>query len=123
MSNKIEIQLTEEPVIGSSTAPLVAVQDWTEYTSDGKRGKRLGSTYEILLLNNSCEKLRVHVEDAAPIIAQEELDKHNKSMNFCMVRFEGFTGRPYADRNGRLAISASAEKIFLVNAGTGVAKA
>ena len=123
MAKPINILLTFEQVVGTNTAPLVAAQDWMEYSSEGKRGKRLGTTYEVLLLNNSCEKLRIHVEDSAPIISQDELDKHNSAMSFCQIRVEGFKGRPYSDRNGRLAISASADKIILVNAGTGAAKA
>lgn len=119
----LSITLTLEQIVGANTVPLVAVLDWMEFTADGKRGKRLGSTYEILLLNNACEKLRVHVEDSTPVITQEELDKHNSSMSLCMARFDGFKGRPYSDKNGRLAISASADKIILINAGTGALKA
>ena len=118
----ISIELSFQQVTGSDSAPLVGVRDWTEF-SEGKRGKRIGSTYEILLLNNSCEKLRIHVEESESIISQEEIDKRAQSLNFCMIRCDGFKGRPYSDKNGRLAISASATKVTLVNTGTGVAKA
>lgn len=117
-----KIIMSDKETLGADTNPVVAVQDWIEYNPDGKRGRRLGSTYDVLMLSCFCEKLRVHVEDSASIITQDELDKHNKSMNFCMVRFEGFKGRPYVDKSGRLAITARADKIILVNSGSGAVK-
>jgi hypothetical protein len=99
---------------GSDSAPVVAVSDWYDY-QDGKRGKRLGSRYTILLLADGCSQLAVKVEDEAPVITQEELDKHNISMNFVLARFGGcFVARPYADRNGQMQLSAKAEQIFIL---------
>ena len=103
---------------GNDLAPIVGVSDLYEY-KDGKRtSTRLGSRYTILLLADGCSQLAVKVEDAeAPVISQEELDKHNTSMNFVLCRFEGFTARPYADRAGRMQLSAKAERIVLVKDG------
>lgn len=103
---------------GADFAPIVGVSDLYEY-KDGKRtSTRLGSRYTILLLADGCSQLAVKVEDAeAPVISQEELDKHNTSMNFVLARFEGFTARPYADRAGRMQLSAKADRIVLVKEG------
>ncbi|WP_306569135.1 hypothetical protein [Faecalispora jeddahensis] len=109
--------LTFQQISGGLDLPLVKVSDWYEY-QEGKRGKRLGTQYLTLRIANGCELLAVRVEDAeAPVISQEELDKHNTSMNFVLARFEGFTARPYVDRAGRMQLSAKADRIVLVKDG------
>lgn len=102
---------------GNDLAPIVGVSDLYEYKDGNRTSTRLGSRYTILLLADGCSQLSVKVEDEAPVITQEELDKHNTSMNFVLCRFEGFTARPYADRAGRMQLSAKAERIVLVKDG------
>jgi len=119
----INLTLNFQQVVGTESAPLVTVRDWTEFT-DGKKGRRIGTSYEILLLNSGCLKLTVKVEDTVPAVTQEELDKRNTSMNFMLVKFDGFHARPYSDRNGQIQLSAKADKIILCNnnIGTGATK-
>jgi hypothetical protein len=110
---------------GQNSVPVVGMHEWKEYSENGKAGKLLGYTYEILLLSSNCEKVRVRVEDCTPITTPEEIDKHNNSLNFMMVKFEGFQARPYSGNSGQMQISAKANKAILlnVNAGTGATKA
>lgn len=102
---------------GADFSPVVGVSDWYEYQDGKPTSTRLGSRYTILLLADGCSQLAVKVEDEAPVITQEELDKHNISMNFVLCRFEGFTARPYTDRAGRMQLSAKADRIVLVKEG------
>lgn len=102
---------------GTDFSPVVGVSDWYEYQDGKPTSTRLGSRYTILLLADGCSQLAVKVEDEAPVITQEELDKHNISMNFVLCRFEGFTARPYTDRAGRMQLSAKADRIVLVKEG------
>ncbi|WP_169009336.1 hypothetical protein [Faecalispora jeddahensis] len=103
---------------GADFAPIVGVSDLYEYKDGKPTSTRLGSRYIVLLLSDGCFPLAVRVEDAeAPVISQEELDKHNTSMNFVLARFEGFTARPYVDRAGRMQLSAKADRIVLVKEG------
>lgn len=110
----LNIELNFLQVVGADSAPLVSLRDWMEYT-DGKRGKRLGTCFEVLLLNNACTKLTVKVEDVASPIEQQELDRRNSSLNFVSVKFDGFKARPYADSKGQMQISAKAAKIIFLN--------
>lgn len=104
---------------GNDLAPIVGVSDLYEYKDGNRTSTRLGSRYTILILSDRCSSLGVRVEDAeAPVITQEELDKHNISMNFVLCRFEGFTARPYTDRSGHMQLSAKADRIVLVKEGT-----
>ena len=62
---------------GADFAPIVGVSDLYEYKDGNRTSTRLGSRYTILILSDGCSSLGVRVEDAeAPVISQEELDKH-----------------------------------------------
>lgn len=100
---------------GSDSAPLVGVSDWYEY-QEGKRAKRLGSRYTVLLLADGCSQLSVKVEDEAPVITQEELDKHNTTTTFIFARFHNFKATVYPSDH-QIKLSAKADRIELVKDG------
>lgn len=99
---------------GADFAPIVGVSDLYEYKDGKPTSTRLGSRYAVLALADRCSQFSVKIADEAPVITQEELDKHNTSMNFVLARFEGFAARPYTDRSGRMQLSAKADRIVLV---------
>lgn len=100
---------------GADSAPVVAISDWFDF-QDGKRGKRLGSRYTVLLLADGCSQLVVKVEDEAPVITQEELDKHNATTNFIFAKFHNFKATVYPSDH-QIKLSAKADRIELVKDG------
>ncbi len=108
----MDLHLTFLQIFSCDFAILVGVRDWFQY-KDGKRDNRKGSIYNLLRLNAACDQISVKIEDEYPVVTQEELDRHNIAMDFVLCQMEGFEAKPYADRTGKLALSAKAEQIII----------
>lgn len=106
--------LTLVQVLGTNTAILLSVKDYFDWT-DGKKGDRLGTAYNVLALGGDPAILAVKVPDAAPAISQAELDAHNAARDFVEVTFEGFVGTPYSDRAGKMQLSCKAAAVELID--------
>ncbi|MDF2855382.1 MAG: hypothetical protein K0Q87_1233 [Neobacillus sp.] len=114
---KLKINLTVSQATGTENPILVGAEDHMELIEENGRwrqGKRLGSSYTVLMLQSCCTPLVVRVEDEKPIIMQSELDIMNLSGNFCRVSFHDFTAEPYKGKSG-LALSATAKKAVIVS--------
>ena len=105
---------TFQDLVKAENAPVVHVSPWFEFLPDGKRGKQLGTSYDILLVDDNCDKLRVHVPDMEPAISEEEIINHNAAQDFIQVKFSGFSAKMYV-RDAQIGISAKAEKILRVS--------
>lgn len=114
MKLKEYIDYPFKELAGRDSAPLVGIRESFVYESGQKTDKRDGTSYEVLLLSQACEKLRVKVSaDETPAFSQEELDECNKSLDFVMVSFDGFQIKPYS-MNNSMQISAKAESIKIL---------
>lgn len=81
-----------------------------EYTPDGNRTDRVsGSFVEVCVVNRGFEKLRVNLPTTTPLLPDGEEFEEG-----AMVTCEGLKVRPYANRQGRLAYSASADAARVV---------
>ena len=121
----LTLDLTDQQTFGTGTPFLVSVGDDMEWVEgpDGKRhpGRRLGTKYGALMLQNECNKVFVSTPEETPAISAEEVAAACLSGQFIRVRFEGFTADVYKGKNG-LGISATADKAVVVSAPSGVKK-
>lgn len=113
----LSVALTLMQILNSEVAPIVAVREWHEFLN-GARGAQKGFVYTILITNNQFSPLNVKIEGNTAVIDQEILDQKNISLKFQMAKFQNFAAKPYADRNGQIQFSATADKIILVDNNT-----
>lgn len=99
---------------GTEAVPLVGISALTEYVDGKPTDKQIGFSYDILLLDQACEKLRVKVKNLTPICQQEELDTANATANFIVVKFDRLEIKPYSSSNGRIAYTARADSVEVV---------
>lgn len=116
---KLTLDLTSIQTFGTDAPFLVSVGDNMEWLEgpDGKRhpGKRLGTKYGLLMLQNECDKVFVTTPEETPAISQEEVAAACLSGQFIRVRFEGYSADVFKGKNG-LGISATADKAVVVSA-------
>lgn len=121
----LTLGLTSQQTFGTDTPLLVSVEDNTEWVEgpDGKRhpGRRLGTKYGALMLQNKCDKVFVTTPEETPAISAEEVAAACLSAQFIRVRFEGYAADVFKGKNG-LGISATADKAVVVSAPSGVKK-
>ncbi|WMJ85160.1 hypothetical protein ACS3UN_03465 [Oscillospiraceae bacterium LTW-04] len=110
----MNIILNAQQACGTDVLPLVGVAESYEYDSNGNKGKLIGTTYTILNPQDRCTSLRVKVADTTLVVSQEELDQHNKLLQFVMVRFSNFTAKPYAHKTSGMQLSCTADKAVIV---------
>lgn len=115
----LTLGLTTQQTFGTDTPFVVSVEDNKEWVDgpDGKRhpGKRLGTKYGALMLQNGCDKVFVTITEETPTISPEEVAAACLSGQFIRVRFEGYAADVFKGKNG-LGISATADKAVVVSA-------
>jgi hypothetical protein len=86
-----------------------------KYDANGQRtAEQDGSAYELILLGQNAERLRVKTPEAAPSIDAQTITEANKRGEPIKVEISGLRVKPYV-RDGKLQISATAEKISIMN--------
>lgn len=106
-----DVVLPLELIAKSKKVILTEVGDAMEYVDGKSTGKRLGSRYACVAPANKYNGFTVKVEDIAPAITQEELDKATEPV---MVTFEGFEAHFYrASTSGEYLLTAKAQKIVI----------
>ncbi len=77
---------------------------------DGNRTDRVsGSFVEVCVVNRGFEKLRVNLEQITPLLADDA-----EFPEGTFIEFDGLRVRPYVNRSGRLAYTASADAARVV---------
>ena len=71
MAKKLNVVVNDEQAFGTKDVPAVDVQDSYEWTqnADGKwmQGKRIGTRYTVLCLNDAARHQTVDTEEDAPL--------------------------------------------------------
>lgn len=77
---------------------------------DGNRTDRVSGSYaEVCVVNRGFEKLRVNLPTTTPLLSEGKEFEEG-----AMIEFTGLKVRPYANRQGRLAYTASADAARVV---------
>lgn len=106
-------QLTGKQVLGSDSAILLGVKEYSEW-KDGVKGERQGTAYSVLALGGDDPCIvSVKVPDDAPLVTQAVLEVQNAKRDFIELTFTGFTARTYMDKAGKMALSCKADRAEL----------
>ena len=80
-----------------------------EYQNNERTDRVAGSFVEIAVVNRGFEKFRVNLPQTTPLLADGEAFPEGT-----YIEFDGLKIRPYANRQGRLAYTASADAARVV---------
>lgn len=80
-----------------------------EYVNNERTDRVAGSFVEIAVVNHGFEKFRVNLPSTTPLLADGE-----EFPEGTFIEFDGLKIRPYANRQGRLAYTASADAARVV---------
>lgn len=96
---------------GSKSGILTAVRPNPEYIEGKASGRQLGFKYEVVLPENSYEKVVVKVEKNNVSITPEYFDELNAEGKVWVSFSNDFEAKLYKDNNGNIAITAKADNI------------
>lgn len=92
---------------GSNSVTLLGVKDWNEYLDGKPTGKKLGFSYEIVLVNGGFDIINVRIAEKTASITQEDIQNADGKLN---AEVDGFIGRIYRTQTG-FGFSATATSI------------
>lgn len=103
-----KVTLTAEGIFNSTSARLIDVRPWNDFSSK----EHVGFIYTLLLEHNGFEKADVKVEGLNPVIDSQSLSESKAAI---YVTFEGFVGKFYfSDRSKNYELTCKAQKVSIV---------
>lgn len=115
MANLRNLILPMEQACGGNRVILVEVSENYAF-HDGQRGERQGMKYRVACPGNFFDVLtvKINTNDPSPI-EQEDIAKRNAAGQYVYCTFEGFGAKIWVDSGNHTQLSATADKITLLN--------
>lgn len=107
--NKIKITLPQ--VAGADTVLITSVRQVKEFQDGKSTDKTIGYSYSVVCPSNKYEQINIKVEQAQPVITNEELEAKGGTVK---AKVKGFEGKFYQNKNKEVLFSAVATGIEVV---------